>query len=401
MNAETDAERFTALLQTVGEIYDQTVSPARATMYFGQLRAYEYEIVELAIAKFLDSEASKFGFPKPIHIREIIEGSQSEQEANAWLAVNESIRRIGVWQSLIVADPAIADAIVRVFGSWASLCQQANESSPYVWENRRRDFVAAFRLARKRERTSTEPVLLGGLCEMQNRASGRFPKRQPYGVILADGRVQSRYLAINEATGLPATPLPLALALPPERAVQRQLPAAEADEPGSRELVGQDAIMSLEAAFRKLLQDREFPSGAGKKGDNRDVVAERDARRKAEIRRQATEAGNSGKNVSTEQASGVVRARKTARAKHTDRTPNHGGGSAKARARVRVREADREKLARGSRVAGVPDHLRTGGERVRERDPRGAGIVDNEAIEGRSGKSRVRRMGDRPTRRKT
>lgn len=368
MNPQTDAERFTELLKTVAEFYDVTVSPARSTMFFGALRDYDFEIVELAFSKFMQSGDSKYGFPKPASIREIVEGSQSEQEANAWNAVTEAIRRVGFYQSIIIQDPAVADAIVRVFGSWAACCERANQANPYLWEAARKEFVTAYRIARKIERKDRTPVLLGGYTEIQNRIANRFPKAQPYGVILLDGRVRSRYLDIDERTGLPAITLadvPMLSETP-----RLALPPASRETDGGA-LVEGEALIALGDAFERLMKSRSFPPKLSVKIPTHDP----DAKGRAKIRRQAAQ-------IHAETAAESLRTRKTATTGHPDRSANHGGETATGGTGIPVRGDARKKLARGSRVAGVSDPVRDRGGRVRKRVQGGQGH-DNDAKEKR------------------
>lgn len=398
MDAERDAERFTALLDTLGEVYDVTVSPGRKTLYFGALREFDYEIVELAISKFLQSDASKYGFPKPAHLREIIEGSQSDQEANAWLALNEAVRAVGPWNSLIGADPYLAEAIVRTFGSWVTCCEAARESS-YLWEQRRKEFVSAWRIAKKTPLRRRDPVLLGGLCELSNRAKGVFPKRSVYGTIQLDGKVRSQYLDIDVTRGLPAASMKEVLALP-EPEYRLALPQRIDDEPEG-ELVSGEAIMTLEEAFRLLLREKTVPTSGPSKPRTVELTESdrRDEARRAELRRQA--AAIHAENNQTEEASGAVRARETTRTGDSDHAANHGGGVADSDSGVRVRGGNRPKVESGSRVAGVEDSVRAGRKRVRERDPRGARRVDDEAGKGRKRPSESRTEQRRSSRRKT
>jgi hypothetical protein len=370
-----DADRFTALLATVGEFYDVTVSEARATLYFRTLMDFEYPIVEAAFGQYMRTDASKYGFPKPAHIREIVEGSQSDQEAVAWMAVNDAIRRFGSWQSIIVADPSLADAIVRTFGSWMACCAAATENS-YLWEQKRKEFVAAYRIARKIARRSTEPVLLTGLAEVQNRSIGRFPKRQPYGVILLDGRTEDRYLDINTQNGLPAAMLSHVLALPAIK--QRALPARREEQETGPD-ISAEKFVSIQDAIARILAAKQFPQKMARV-DRRQAEDTRDEAGRRRIREQAKQ---HGADVQAQQTSGAVRARKAATARNANHTSDHGGKPAATGTGVSVRKTSRKKMGRGSRVAGVEDSVRAGRQRVRQRDPLRAGQLDNGSHKGR------------------
>lgn len=398
MNAATDARRFTKLLETLGELYDVTVSAGRSTLYFGALREFEYEIVELAISKFLQSDQSKFGFPKPAHLREIIEGSQSDQESNAWLAVNDAIRKIGIWNSILVADLNLADAIVRTFGSWAACCEAASQANNFVWENRRRDFIAAYRLARRNVRRNRTPVLLGGLAELTNRSTGRFPAKGWYGAILLDGRVQDRYLDINTRTGLPAASLDAALALPePRPQLAITAGGSEAQETGSDEPVTGERLYSIHEAISKWIAEHGWPSGKKRRRTQPTEDELRDLAGKERIRRQAANDGN----VPHEETSESVRAREATRTGDADHVTDHGGGTSTTGSGVQVRGKARARVGGGSRMAGVEDPVRAGGKRVRERGSLRSGKLDDGPQQGGKRKANVRGVDAGTTRRKT
>jgi hypothetical protein len=369
MNPETDAKEFTRLLETVGEFYDVTVSESRHVLYFKLLADFDLEIVRYAFEKYLKSDASKYGFPKPAHIRELIEGSQTEQEAHAWNTVNRAIRKIGPYESIIVQDLAVADAICRVFGSWIECCNANREATAYLWDQRRKDFVTAYRIARKIERADRSPVLLSGIHEVQNRQSGFFPKRSYYGAILLDGSVQTRYLAINERTGLPAARLADALSLPEPTSALLLTPGTLDQETDSDELVGQELFDRLHLEFQKVIAAK----------------------------------GLDGPNFSR-QSKGTLRTPETATHGDADRTTDHGGEAPGAGEGIPVRDVDRPGVGGGSGVAGVPDPVRARGKRVRERDPRRAGHVDNPPPKSQRGVDEVprgdRAGNDRPRRRK-
>jgi hypothetical protein len=370
MNADTDAEPFAELLKAVAEFYDASISPVRQAMYFGTLQGYDFEIVRAAFNQFMQTSESKYGFPKPIHIKEIIEGTEAEREANVWLALDDAIRKIGVWQSVIVGDPAMADAILRVWGSWVAACEFRNQNDDILWNTKRKDFVAAYRLALKNPRD--EPVLLSGHCDLENRQTGRFQRRGFYGAIMVDGRVETRYLDIAQETGLPVLPLREALTLPPAH-TRLALQAADRIEAGP-ELDGRAAMRAVEEGLARIAKSHSFPSGKS----ITPMTAEEEAERRRVLREQA-------RIINAEiihdepdrQAGESLRAAETSTAGQSDRTSDSSGGTSEAGSGVRVCDADRSEMGGGSGVAGVQDSVRDRGRRIRKRDSRRTGHVSN------------------------
>jgi hypothetical protein len=371
MNSETDAKPFSDLLTAVAEFYDQTVSAARSTMFFGALNEYDFDVVVAAFNQYLQTDAAKYGFPKPIHIKEIIEGSEAERDANIWLALDEAIRKIGVWQSLVLADPFFAAAILRVWGTWVACCEYRANADDILWNSRRKDFVAAYRLAKKVGVSSAEPRLLFGYCDQQNRETGRFPKRTAMGAILLDGTVEARYVDIDIKTGLPASSLAdvLALPSPKPRHLARLLAAGESFEVGEvHDLVAFDEIRpQLQEQIAHALRDRVFPDA--RPGGEADPDRERRAFLKAQA--DTIDAETRRGEQSDREATEHVRAPATAGAEQSDRTADSSGGTAEAGDGIPVREGARAELESGHGVADVEDSVRAGRRGVREHRERG------------------------------
>lgn len=383
MNPETDAKPFTDMLTAVGEFYDQTVSAARSAMFFGALKEYDFEIVTAAFNQYLQTDAAKYGFPKPVHIKDIIEGSESERDANIWLALDEACRRIGVFQSIVIADPFLAAAIIRVWGSWVACCEYRSHADDILWNSRRKDLVAAYRLAKKTGVTNAEPRLLLGYCDSQNQEKGRFPKRTGMGAILLDGTVESRYVDIDSKTGLPAAPLGDVLALGGIRLTPARLVLTAGETDGDGLIAFEDVRPELQQKIADVVRDKIFPTGDARPGGKADPDRERRAFLKEQAR-QIIDAEAGSSEQSDREAEESLRAPATAGAEQSARTSDLGGGTAEAGDGVPIREGGaRAKLEGGSRVAGVEDSVRAGRRGVRKR-----------------GESRNRRVRDakRPTR---
>jgi hypothetical protein len=371
MNPDTDAEAFAELLATVGEFYDANISAARHAMYFGALLEFDFDIVRAAMNKHVAT--SKY-FPKPADIRDLIEGTESERDANVWLSLNAAIRRVGVWQSVIIEDPYLADAIIRIWGSWVACCEFAARADQILWNSKRKDLTAAYRIAQKMIPKGRGPIMLAGHCEMENRQSGFFPKRAYYGAIMVDGRVETRYLGVAPETGLPALPLADALALPPvvPRLALRPATEAEAAPAGEtgQELDANAARRSFEDALSAIIKNKGFPAapkpGAWTPAD--------DDRRREELKAQGRII-NAEAIISepAEATAEPLRAEEAAPAGQSDRASDPRSAPAEAGDGVPVRDDSGPTVGSGLRMAGVPDPVRGRGGSVRKRGPRRAG----------------------------
>lgn len=375
----TDAERFGICLAGIAEIYDRRLSDATIVLYFRALQDFPIEIVEGAFDQFLKSDDSR-SFPRPGQIRSIVEGTQAERDAHAWLTLEAAIRRVGIHQSVIVEDRALAAAIVRTFGSWVYACQYRRDSDMVGWSMRRKDFIAAYSIAR-RQGTGGDPVLLAGLCEQENRQSGFLPPRTWYGAVLADGRIESRRLDVNKETGLPAASLRDALALPePQMPKTLALPA-----PDDEKMIDIRAALANDLAALGALSFESLGKPLGSSvAELTDVEYEQRIRK---LRQQAVSI-NADSDLTTSEP--VHPTETGGDGYRADRAADSRRAVAGTDDGVPVRGTTRTELARGSGVADVDDPVRARGGRVRKRDPRRAGKLDHKAGQRGKTKGRVR-----------
>lgn len=362
----SDADRFAGMLAAVAELYDRRLPDALIVMFFRALEAYDLDVVEAAFNKFLQSSESKIGFPKPANIRDIIEGSDAERESLAWITLETAVRKIGPYSSVLIEDGALAQAITMTFGAWwkAALARYEHGDG-YGWSGKRKDFAAMYRIARRNG--NVQPMIMAGQCEHENRLSGWFQTHAHYGTIRLDGRIESRYLAVDQHTGYPALSARQALELPSADVDRRALPAHDYESAPPKTEAEFRAELKQFAKRRSIDVPREIAF------DENQVID-----RIAELRQQsrvinADAPSHRKTGESVHDAPGGESDRRG------DRTPNPGGGTPGTGSGVLLRDTDRPELARGSGVAGVPDPVRARGKRVRKRDSLRAGKLDNKA----------------------
>ena len=371
------ADDFTEILQALAEQYDRTISPAAQAMFFTALLPYEWETVRSALDTFVRSPQAKYGFPKPIHIIEIIEGSPEEREAHSWAVVTDACRRIGNYQSAIFEDVALARTIERMFGSWAACVEYWSGSNEMLWQSKRKEFISLYRIAQRGVLRDDPPMLLMGRTALQNAQSGYHPARQPFGVILLDGRIEIRYLHLDDRTGLPAAALRDVLALPaptprPLLPVGRQVAEADVEMPPGMPAEGPDrARWILKTAIEEFFKRHTFDAKAGVSSDRPDpkfgLTLDEEQRRKAAIRAQAASDAKAAKRRG--RSADAVPGPEAAATGDADRDPDQGRRPADSGEGVSVREERRSRVAVRSRVAGVENRPGDRGRKLRS--PRG------------------------------
>jgi hypothetical protein len=118
----TDADRvaFAEGMFLLGETFNEPISDVKTEAYFEALSDFEIAAVLAAIRGAVKS--SKF-CPRPVDLREQLEGNASDNADLAWGEVVKQIRRVGWCGVPTFADPKILPALEAVWGTWRNLCE--------------------------------------------------------------------------------------------------------------------------------------------------------------------------------------------------------------------------------------------------------------------------------------
>lgn len=156
----TDSVEFRNRLVVLGELFDAKLSAAKLALYFEALRDVPFPLVARAM-----NQAAKActWFPKPAELRRFALGDDEDAAEQAWMAVRGAMTSAGGYAS-IVAEAAVAEAIVAIFRSWPAAC--ALELSPEMWSSKRKEFGRTFRVLRNRALAGSR--YLPGITEQQN-----------------------------------------------------------------------------------------------------------------------------------------------------------------------------------------------------------------------------------------
>lgn len=131
---DRDVARFAKVMAALGETFNETISDVRAEAYFGALDDLPMERVEHAATEWI--KRGKF-FPKPVELRELIEGSSADQAQIGWMELVGEIRRVG-WYGRPELSPVVRATMEGLWGSWAHLCQTLPGEGPELlgWQKR-------------------------------------------------------------------------------------------------------------------------------------------------------------------------------------------------------------------------------------------------------------------------
>lgn len=123
---EVDREPFAEALFALADTFNEPMTRTRAEGYFDALG--DCTLVQVNAAVRQSMRVSRF-FPKPVELRELIEGDREAAADAAWGSVLREIRRVGY-----VGTPNLEDRTLRavreLWGSWQRLCETLPAEGP-------------------------------------------------------------------------------------------------------------------------------------------------------------------------------------------------------------------------------------------------------------------------------
>lgn len=158
---ENDRRAFLQRLVVLSELFGKPLSPAAQTLYFEALQDLDLASVLAALNQATKTHTF---MPKPAELRSLILGDGETATERAWMALRAAMQSAGAYASLVIADPALAETILAMFGSWPAAC--AAEFSPEMWTAKRKEFGRVYGVCVGRGLVGTR--YLPGICEQQN-----------------------------------------------------------------------------------------------------------------------------------------------------------------------------------------------------------------------------------------
>lgn len=157
----SDSGEFGRRLVTLAELFDVKLTGTRQALYFEALRDLPFQ----AVAQGLNQAAKACTFfPKPAELRKFAVGDAEDLAETAWMAFRQTMRIAGGYASVLMADAALAETVLSVFGSWPAACQA--EFTPEMWAAKRKEFGRVYRVLRDRALVGAR--YLAGIHEQAN-----------------------------------------------------------------------------------------------------------------------------------------------------------------------------------------------------------------------------------------
>jgi len=167
MQDEEKIKYFAKSLKACFELYGQEVSKDVIKIWWGVLNKYDLEAINNAFSRHIeDTEIGQYP-PKPADIIKKIEGTTKDRALVAWSKVEEAIKSVGPYQSVIFDDQYIHAAIADM-GGWIKLCQCLTKELPF----KAKEFEERYR-GHTQKQTKEIPSKLIGIAEHENTTEGK------------------------------------------------------------------------------------------------------------------------------------------------------------------------------------------------------------------------------------
>jgi hypothetical protein len=196
-----DRGAFAKLLTEVHAYYRVDLSETVIGLFWDALARWDFADVRQAFSIHLQDPDRGQWCPRIADINRLLEGSTQTQSMRAWVKVEQALRCVGSYQSVVFDDPII-HAVISDMGGWVALCQTKLEDLPF----RARDFERTYAAYRTHRERPPHPARLVGIAEGEN-AMRNLPIARPVliGEPLAalrvlEGGIDDKTLRVTEAS---------------------------------------------------------------------------------------------------------------------------------------------------------------------------------------------------------
>ena len=161
-----ESHEFGAVLSDVFALYGRECPEGVQELWWAALQAYSVAEVRGALSRHVRNPDGGQFIPKPADVIRILNGGGETRALQAWSKVDEVVRRVGPWES-VVFDDALIHAVIADMGGWPRFGQITDDEWPFV----RNEFIKRYQGYRLRPPTEF-PRALSGHCAQQNARVG-------------------------------------------------------------------------------------------------------------------------------------------------------------------------------------------------------------------------------------
>lgn len=164
-----DFQAFVEALRGISEYYRRD-PPGKFTvrLWWESLKGFELETVQKAFVAHVNRSDKEGQFmPSVSSLRQLIEGSVSDNATQAWTKVTKAVGQVGTGAT-VVFDDALIHRVIDDMGGWIALGQKRTDEWPFL----AREFEGRYRAYRQRGDVPIYPPRLLGYFEATNGRNG-------------------------------------------------------------------------------------------------------------------------------------------------------------------------------------------------------------------------------------
>jgi len=170
---QSDFGQFQALLSDIFAFYRQDYSGFAGRVWWQAMQPFDFKAVSEAFSKHCVNPDTGQYMPKPADVVKMLEGSTQDAGLVAWSKVDQAVRRVGPYSS-VVFDDAIIHRVLTEMGGWLELCSKTDDDWPFL----RNEFVNRYRGYKMRNEVPEHLPVMIGIAEAQNTKNG-FKSHSP------------------------------------------------------------------------------------------------------------------------------------------------------------------------------------------------------------------------------
>lgn len=164
---DDDFDQFSEALTAALEVYDKRTSALTIEIWWEALKQYDLSAVLGAFSRHIQNPDKGQFVPKPADIVRLVDGGTEDRALQAWSKVDQAIRTVGPYQT-VVFDDAFIHASIRDMGGWIKMCNVGGDEYPFL----RNEFVKRYR-GIVESKNLEFPEKLIGISEQSNAEAGR------------------------------------------------------------------------------------------------------------------------------------------------------------------------------------------------------------------------------------
>ena len=163
---DSDRKEFGTIMASVYDFWNRELSDVALEIWWESLRNFSFDAVRGALARHMRNPDTGQFMPKIADVVKFLEGNTLTQAMRAWQKVNEAIKRVGTYASVVFDDPII-HAVIADMGGWQPLGMVQDEEWPF----KAREFEKRYQSYKVRP-PQTYPRKLIGIFEVENAKNG-------------------------------------------------------------------------------------------------------------------------------------------------------------------------------------------------------------------------------------